>query len=101
MVARKTENSPDPGLKRADWVLAFACTGLLLCASCTRQSPTTPPAVEVFKTPVAPAVNDAAYPVSGVRNWYLKQTAVTAGSSLLMITMQPVAGLDTARVWID
>jgi hypothetical protein len=51
--------------------------------------------------PLAPDANDAAYTVSGLRNWYLVGNELTPGNDQLDLRVAVPAGTAEVELWID
>lgn len=50
--------------------------------------------------PAAPAANDPAFMINGLRSWYLVQDAITAGDGVIDATVAAPAGVETVDVWL-
>lgn len=73
--------------------IAVGLTGSL-CSCADEDGPSAVP-------PAAPAGNDPAYTVSGLRSWYLIPNQATPGHQQLRVEVSAPAGVENIDVWLD
>ena len=70
---------------------------LLLVLACGDDDPAGP----AVPPPAAPAVDDPAFTVTRVRDWYLIGNPLTAGHDQLEVAVVAPAGVELVDLWID